>query len=107
KLEGLRSSSPGAPGPGRQIADDEVVRSGSVNMPVLCAAEWLVFHRELLWIARERGYKACCAGHKFKELWRLAVGPEPEPAPPAAATRSWVQSRQITCANTMDRRRST
>lgn len=62
------------------------------------------FHRQLTYIANERGYKSGWAAHKFKEkfgAWPAArtVAPlEPEPA-----TRAWVRSRQIAYARALEK----
>jgi superfamily II DNA or RNA helicase len=61
--------------------------------------EKAAFHRQLLWIARERGYQDGWAAHKFKEKFRC--WPEdrsPEPESPEPAVRSWVRSRMIAYA---------
>jgi hypothetical protein len=57
------------------------------------------FHRQLTWIACERGYKPGWAAHKFKEKFG-AFPPfgAVDPLPPEAATRAWVRSRQIAYA---------
>jgi DNA repair protein RadD len=60
------------------------------------------FHRELLGIAAERGYKPGWASHKFKE--RFGDWPANRfapPAPPSDTTRAWVRSRQIAYAKAM------
>lgn len=62
------------------------------------------FHRQLLWIAQERGYKPGWAGHKYREKFgdwprdRYAV-----PEPPNDTVRSWVRSRQIAYAKAMQK----
>ncbi len=66
------------------------------------ADEKAAFHRQLLWIALERGYKPGWAAHKHKEKfgdWPNARSAEPEPPDPAV--RSWVRSRQIAYAKAM------
>ncbi len=63
------------------------------------SGEKAAFHRQLLWIARERGYKDGWAAHKHKEkfgAWPDARSAKPEA--PDAAVRSWVRSRQIAYA---------
>ena len=60
------------------------------------------FHRQLVYIAAERGYKPGWASHKFKE--RFGTWPAerfPVPEPPDDATRRWVRSRQIAYARSM------
>lgn len=57
------------------------------------------FHRQLLFIALERGYKPGWAGHKYKE--RFGEWPpwgSPEPVSPSPETRSWVRSQNIAYA---------
>jgi superfamily II DNA or RNA helicase len=67
------------------------------------------FHRQLLWIAQERGYSPGWAAYKHKEKfghwpaakpWAL-----PPPETPDEAVRSWVRSRQIAHAKAMEARR--
>ncbi len=63
------------------------------------------FHRQLLWIARDRGYRDGWAAYKFKEKfgsWPEAQSPEPEP--PEPAVRSWVRSRIIAYAKAKQKR---
>jgi DNA repair protein RadD len=62
------------------------------------------FHRQLVWIAHERGYRDGWAAHKFKE--KFGTWPQDrsvEPLEPDAAIRSWVRSRQIAYAKAMER----
>ena len=62
------------------------------------------FHRQLLWIARERGYKKGWAAHKYKEKfgnWPAARFAEPEA--PSDEVRAWVRSRQIAYAKAMQK----
>jgi DNA repair protein RadD len=59
----------------------------------------IIFYRQLLWIADERGYRPGWAAYKHKEKF----GEWPprgsfEPLQPEPATRSWVRSRQIAYA---------
>ena len=57
------------------------------------------FHRQLTWIAQERGYKPGWVAHKYRE--RFGYWPYTnfaEPVAPDAATRAWVRSRQIAFA---------
>ena len=64
--------------------------------------EKTAFHRQLLWIAREKGYKDGWAAHKHKEKFGgWPAGHFAEPEPPDAAVRSWVRSRQIAYVKAM------
>lgn len=66
------------------------------------------FHRQLLWIASEKGYKRGWADHKYKEKfggWPVARNADSEP--PGEAVRSWVRSRQIAYAKAMAKQRGT
>lgn len=68
------------------------------------AAERDNFHRELLGIARERGYKPGWASHKFKEKFGAwPANRYAAPIAPSPATRSWVRSRQIAYAKAMQK----
>jgi len=77
-----------------------VDRNRRVKAPAHDVADQRRFHAQLLWIARERGYKDGWAGYKFKERY----GDWPprhqrvEPQPPDDAVRSWVRSRAIAFA---------
>lgn len=56
-------------------------------------------YAQLLWIARERGYKPGWAAHKYKErvgTWPNGMAPEPEP--PTPELQRWVKSRMIAWA---------
>ncbi|HEY1260559.1 MAG TPA: DEAD/DEAH box helicase [Stellaceae bacterium] len=73
--------------------------SRSVTAPVHDAPARDRFHRGLIWIAQERGYKSGWVAHKFKEkfgIWppRHHAGP----LPPDDALRAWVRSRAIAFA---------
>lgn len=73
--------------------------SGLAKRPVYTDADKARFHRQLLYIARERDYKPGWAAWKFKEkfgAWPRERNPVPEP--PDASVRSWVRSRQIAYA---------
>jgi DNA repair protein RadD len=89
------------------IADGElgqVDRQRNVRQQPYTADERMRFYRGLLWIARERGYKAGWAGHKYKE--KFGAWPSTrfaDPVPPDDAVRSWVTSRQIAYARAMER----
>jgi DNA repair protein RadD len=84
-----------------------VQRDRSVRTNTYTFEEKARFHRQLLWIAREKGYKPTWAAVKHKERfghWPAASRWEnPSPEPPDAAARSWVRSRQIAYAKAMQR----
>jgi DNA repair protein RadD len=61
------------------------------------------FYGQLLWIARERGYKSGWASHKFKEKFGHWPRGNPLPELPDPAVRSWVRSRQIAYAKARGR----
>jgi DNA repair protein RadD len=86
-----------------------VQRNRSVRPNEWTAQQRTQFHRELLWIAKEKNYKPGWAAMKYKE--RFGTFPSakpwalPEPEQPDAATRAWVRSRQIAYARAMDAQR--
>lgn len=92
-----------------EVADGElgrVDRSRKAQVVAPSAAEKESFHRQLLWIGREKGYSDGWAAHKFKEKfghWPPRNLPMPVPASPEV--RSWVRSRQIAYAKAMEKRR--
>jgi superfamily II DNA or RNA helicase len=65
------------------------------------ASEQLAFYRQLMWISRQRQYRAGWAAHKFRERcgrfppwdWNRA-----EPLPASGAVAAWVRSRSIAYA---------
>jgi superfamily II DNA or RNA helicase len=62
------------------------------------------WHRQLVFIANERGYRPGWAAHKFKEKfghWPSRRDVTPQPA--SAEVRSWVRSRQIAYAKAMQK----
>ncbi len=65
------------------------------------------FHRELLWVAAQRGYKPGWAAHQYKV--KFGVWPPdrsvPPPMPPTPGTLAWVRSRQIAYAKAMEAKR--
>ncbi len=80
---------------------DRALRSRNYEWSSL---EKATFHRQLLWVACEKGYKDGWAAHKFKEKfgrWPEARSPEPEL--PEPAVRSWVRSRMIAYAKAMQK----
>jgi hypothetical protein len=79
-----------------EVADGElgeVGRDRSIRVP---QTDRMAFHRQLAWIARERGYKPGWIAHKYRE--KFGDWPRKhsvEPMLPDAATLAWVRSRQI------------
>jgi DNA repair protein RadD len=62
------------------------------------------FNAQLLFIARERGYKPGWAAYKFKEKFgHWPPRGSPAPMPPDEATRAWVRSRRIAYAKAISR----
>jgi DNA repair protein RadD len=87
----------------------QVSRSGTTQANVYAPDDKMKWHQQLLYIAREKGYKDGWAAMKAKEKfghwpaakpWAL-----PPPIPPTDAVRSWVRSRQIAYAKAMDAQR--
>jgi DNA repair protein RadD len=71
-------------------------RDRSVNAVVPTPEFKNHFYRQLLWIAKERNYKAGWAAHKFKEKFgHWPPSPAPDPEMPDPAVLAWVRSRQI------------
>jgi superfamily II DNA or RNA helicase len=85
----------------------ELSRDGTVRPRAASLADnKLSFYRQLLWIARERGYKPGWAAHKYREkfdVWPRRQVAEPEP--PAPEVLSWVHSRQVAYARAMEKAR--
>ena len=85
-----------------EVADGELAhidRNKQIRPGDWTPAQRAKFHRELLWIARERGYKPGWAAYQHKQRfghWPMAWSALPEP--PSEATRAWVRSRRIACA---------
>ena len=79
-----------------EVADGELGEVGpdrSVNVRPLDRA---VFHGQLAWIARERGYRGGWIAHKYRERFGEWPGNRtPALVRPDAAMRAWVQSRMI------------
>lgn len=78
------------------------------QLPLATPEERLQFHRELLWIAQERGRKPGWAAHHYRN--KFGVWPPtppwnaPEPAPAGAIVRAWVRSHDIAYAKAMQKR---
>jgi hypothetical protein len=79
-----------------EVADGELGEVGpdrSVNVRPLDRA---VFHGQLAWIARERGYRGGWIAHKYRERFGEWPGNRtPALVRPDAAMRAWVRSRMI------------
>lgn len=78
------------------------------QLPLATVEERLQFHRELLWIAQERGRKPGWAAHHYRN--KFGTWPPtppwnaPEPAPAGTIVRAWVRSRDIAYAKAMQNR---
>ena len=73
-----------------------VDRDRSVTRP--SGDERLNFYRQLLYIARERGYKDGWAWHQTKEKFGIPPSGHYSPVEPEPAVRAWVRSRAIAYA---------
>src|SRR6185437_10550194 len=83
----------------------EVDRQRRVHQHHVADDERRRFHRMLVGIARERGYKDGWAAYKFKEkfgAWPLDRFAEP--LTPDDGMRAWVRSRQIAYAKSLGNR---
>jgi superfamily II DNA or RNA helicase len=88
-----------------EVADGElgeVDRGLSAQKTAYESEEKSRFHRQLLWIAKERNRKPGWAAYTYKE--KFGAWPDakswapPEPEPPSPAIRAWVRSRDIAYA---------
>jgi superfamily II DNA or RNA helicase len=87
----------------------EVDRQRRVKAKVYAAEEKLTFYRQLLWIARSRGWKDGWAAHKHKEkfgTWPSRPPHSVTPLVPDEAVRAWVRSRDIAYARRQNGPRS-
>lgn len=90
-----------------EVADGElgqVDRYRLARMPSPDAAERARFHRQLVFIAREKGFQVGWAAHKYRE--RFGDWPPSRyvsPLEPDEATRRWVKSRAIAFAKSRSR----
>ncbi|MEQ9813977.1 MAG: DEAD/DEAH box helicase [Azospirillaceae bacterium] len=87
-----------------EVADGELERMDRSGRREAVAWDQAAFHRQLAWIAGERGYSPGWAAHKFREkfgCWPRARNVDPEP--PSPALRAWVKSRQIAFAKAMEK----
>jgi superfamily II DNA or RNA helicase len=90
-----------------EIAEGElgcVARNRHSKSRIFSFDDKQLFHRELTWIANDRGYKPGWAAHKYREKFGEWPARYVEPAPPSATTMSWVRSRQIAYAKSQSRR---
>ena len=91
-----------------EVADGELGRVGrslSAQASNYTSEERGQFHRQLLWIAHERGRKPGWAAYTYKD--KFGTWPDakpwalPEPEAPSPALRAWVRSRDIAYAKAM------
>jgi superfamily II DNA or RNA helicase len=81
-----------------------VERTRRIRADQATADDKHIFHRQLLYIADERGYKLGWAAHKHKEKFgHWPADNRSEPLAPEPAVRSWVRSRQIAYAKAMQK----
>ncbi|MFO1163033.1 MAG: DEAD/DEAH box helicase [Reyranellaceae bacterium] len=74
----------------------QVERDGTIRKSTASEADKSAFYRQLLWIARERGYQPGWASYRHREKfgdWPPTRGAQP--MAPSSTVRSWVRSRQI------------
>jgi len=86
-----------------EIVDADLVpmqRDGSSRPSVTAPDGKIAFYRQLLWIARERGYSDGWAWHKVSEKFGQRVNTPRgcEPLPPSDEVRAWVKSKAIAWA---------
>jgi DNA repair protein RadD len=82
-----------------EIADGELGEVGRDRRVGASGINPLAFHRQLTWIAQQRGYQPGWVSYKFKEKfgsWPRSRHVAPMPAEPAVL--SWVRSRMIAFA---------
>jgi superfamily II DNA or RNA helicase len=83
-----------------------LTRDGTVENSA-AAAEKDLFYRQLIWIARERGYKPGWSAHKHHEKYNeWPRSNAAEAIPPTAEVLAWVRSRQIAYAKAMQKTRA-
>jgi DNA repair protein RadD len=90
------------------VADGELARvrrDRTVSANTYTAVEREQFHAQLVWIGRERNYKAGWAARKYLEKFNVwpRYGVVPQPAEPSASVRAWVRSRDIAWARSQAR----
>ena len=85
-----------------QLDRDGVVQAAGPSLE-----EKQSFYSQLLWIARQRGYKSGWAAHKYREKFEAwPSGRYAEPSPPEPAVLAWVRSRQIAYARALEKERA-
>jgi DNA repair protein RadD len=98
---------PKRPGQYLHIRDGELAlfENGKVKPPIHDRTTRENWHGMLASIAKERGYKAGWAAHKYKEKFGAfpAWGITPELITPTPEVTSWVRSRQIAYAKALER----
>lgn len=92
------------------VVDADLVpmqRDGTSRPSVTTPEGKFAFYRQLLWIARERGYSDGWAWHKVSEKFGQRVNTPRgcEPLPPSDEVRAWVKSRAIAWARRRDKAR--
>ena len=92
------------------MADGELGRvdkDGLARQREYSGGDKKTFYQNLLWIARERGYKPGWAFHKYLEKFGTQPGgawKHADPIAPDQSVRSWVRSRQIAWAKAQEKR---
>jgi hypothetical protein len=83
-------------------------RDGIARPRVTAPEGKIAFYRQLLWIARERGYSDGWAWHKVSEKFGHSVNTPRgyEPLPPSDEVRAWVKSKAIAWARRRDKSRA-
>jgi len=96
-----------------EVIDGELARfqqDGSIPPKERADQKRAQFHSQLLWVAREKGYRPGWAAMKFKERFgtfpAAKPGALPQPEPPDEKVRAWVRSRQIAYAKAMQAQRA-
>jgi superfamily II DNA or RNA helicase len=93
-----------------EVADGELglLTRGGVVENDTSATDKMLFHGQLLWIARERGYNPGWVAHKFHDKFKTwPARNDVRPVPPTPAVVSWVRSRQIAYAKAREKAGST
>jgi superfamily II DNA or RNA helicase len=79
-------------------------RKGRLNQRRATPDERARWHAQLLWIARDRGYRSGWAAHKFREKFgTFPPFDAPSPMAPSPEVSAWVRSRQIAYAKAMQK----
>jgi DNA repair protein RadD len=83
-----------------------VNRQRGVSLDTIGPEGRALWHRQLVWIARDRGYNVGWAAHKYRERFGTwPAGGHVEPLAPDAVVSAWVRSRQIAYAKAMAKQR--